>query len=84
MVFLDVFVAGLDVFAAVLRLVAMSFSYVVWMMIFLHLILANGKSDSPLIGSANDGLLRSNVDRLSLQPSITSMPIGQFKELAFS
>ena len=71
----------LYVFVAVLRLAAMSFSYVVWMMIFLHLILANGKSDSPLIGLANDSLLRSDVDCVGIQSYLTTMPIGQFHKL---
>lgn len=44
--------------------------------------LTNGKSDLPVIRLAGDGLLRSNVYRLSFQPSLTTMPIGQFHELA--
>ena len=52
------------------------------MMIPLYPIMMNGKTESPVIALAYDGLLRSNVDRLSFQPSLTTMPIGQFYELA--
>jgi len=42
----------------------------------------NGKTESPVIALDDDGLLRSNVDRLSFQSSLTTMLIGQFHELA--
>jgi hypothetical protein len=52
------------------------------MMIPLHPILTNGKTEPPVTALADDGLLRSNVDRVSIQPSFLTMPIGHFHELA--
>jgi hypothetical protein len=51
------------------------------MMIPLYPIMMNGKTQSPVTALADDGLFRSNVDRFSFQPSLTTMPIGQFHEL---
>jgi hypothetical protein len=83
LVFLDIFAAGLDFFAAVLRLTGMSSSYVGLMMIPLHPMLKSGETQPPVTGLANDGLLRSNVDRVGIQPSLPTTLIGHFYELAF-
>ena len=45
-------------------------------------LLTNGKTGSSVTGLADDGLLRSNVDRVGIQPSLPTMPIGHFHELA--
>jgi hypothetical protein len=55
---------------------------IVGMMIPPHPIMKNGKTEWPVTALADDGLFRSNVYRLSFQPSLTTMPIGQFHELA--
>lgn len=52
------------------------------MMIPLHPTMTNGKTESPVTWLANDGLLRPNIDRISIQPSLPTMPIGHFHELA--
>ena len=52
------------------------------MMIPLYLLLMNSKTESLLTELANDGLFWSNVDRVSIQPSLPTMPIGHFHELA--
>jgi hypothetical protein len=51
------------------------------MMIPLYPIMMNGKTESPVTAPADGSLFRSNVDRLSFKPSLTTMPIGQFYEL---
>jgi hypothetical protein len=53
------------------------------MMISLDSILTNGKIEPPVTALANDVLLRSNVDRVSIQTSLPTMPIGHFHELTF-
>ena len=72
----------LDFFAAALRLAAMSSSCVVLMMIPVHPVLRSGTTESPVAGLTTDSLLRSNVDRVGIQPSLPTMPIGHFHELA--
>jgi hypothetical protein len=52
------------------------------MMIPLYPILTNGKTEPPVTALANDGLPRSNIDRVGIQPSLLTMPIGHFHELA--
>jgi hypothetical protein len=52
------------------------------MMIPLHPILTTGKTEPPVTALPDDGLLRSNVDCDSIQPSFLTMPIGHFHELA--
>jgi hypothetical protein len=52
------------------------------MMISLHSILTNGKIEPPVTALANDVLLRSNVDHVNIHPSIPTMPMGHFDELA--
>jgi hypothetical protein len=45
-------------------------------------ILTNGKTALPVTALTDGGLLRSNVDRESIQLSLLTMPIGHFHELA--
>jgi hypothetical protein len=52
------------------------------MMIPLYTILTNGKTEPPVTALAGDGLLRSKVDRVGIQPSLLTMPIGHFHEFA--
>jgi hypothetical protein len=52
------------------------------MIIPLHPILTNGKTESPVTGLGNDGMLRSNVDSVGIQLSLPTMSIGHFYELA--
>jgi hypothetical protein len=52
------------------------------MTIPLHPILTNGKIESPVTALTGDGPLRSDVDRDSIQPSLFTLLIGYFHELA--